>query len=297
MSLCLPGKKPRGKFLKAILKILVYSNLWAGCAVAALVFLSMENFGALNYYYLIFAGSATAAFYNYMRFVQIRSLRKNTQIQYKNWLSEHPVIVVGFAAFFATLSFLFFREIFTWKLLALLTLPGLISLVYPLGFENPHSGFTSLRKIPGLKIFLISGVWSFVTVIIPVSLAGRLDTHSLLEFALRGFLILGLTIPFDIRDHHLDDKKMRTIPQVLGIKNAKNLAVFCLMVYQVWLIARFTFFDFDLIPMIAMLIGVEIGAVLIYFLNEKRNEFYTSFWLEGVPIFCVGILVVTSLIF
>jgi 4-hydroxybenzoate polyprenyltransferase len=78
-----------------------------------------------------------------------------------------------------------------------------------------------LRKIPYIKVFLVAATWSALTVWLP--LAEMADVNKPLQTGLifieRFFLLLAVTIPFDIRDLN-DDKHlgMKTLPIVLGIR-------------------------------------------------------------------------------
>jgi hypothetical protein len=76
-----------------------------------------------------------------------------------------------------------------------------IAVLYPLAFPHPNRAFTSLRMMPGLKLFLIAGSWSYLSFAIPYWMQGGVDKLFFsLEFFSRTLLVMGLTIPFDIRE-------------------------------------------------------------------------------------------------
>ncbi|PCJ81716.1 MAG: hypothetical protein COA49_04190 [Bacteroidetes bacterium] len=81
-----------------------------------------------------------------------------------------------------------------------------------------------LREKPYLKLPLISIVWALTTVVFPVILIDKISTVYVgilvAVFVSRTLYIAGITIPFDVSDLEIDDLKMKTIPQVLGIERA-----------------------------------------------------------------------------
>lgn len=277
--------------MKFIYRALVYSNVWVALAVTALTFITMVNMLQMNIEFILFVFGSTVFTYNYMRLVQVKGYSFTERLSFKNWVFSHRREVWFLTIASGSITASVFLQLYQPQMLWLLILPGLISLLYPLSFKNAFSGFTSLRSVPGLKMFLIALTWSYVTVLVPVALYGRLTTEEILEFFFRAVLVLGLVIPFDIRDSSMDDPHMQTIPQVLGIKGAQQLAMFFLMVYQSWVVVRFLVFDGSLVYTIALLLGFEIGYWLIRFSHRKHSEMYYGFWIEGVPVFCAVLIV------
>lgn len=250
----------------------------------------MESFYSINYWFLAFVMAATAFTYNYMRLVQLRNYALSGDANLKTWATEHRPLVWVLTIFFGLLATYIFVQIYQVQLVLLLLIPGAISFLYPLTFKNVFSKFTSLRAVPGLKMFLIAITWSYVTVLMPAALYGSLTNEIMTEFILRSFLILGLVIPFDIRDVSFDEKDIQTLPQQLGVDKARQLAMFFVTVYQLWLVARFYFFEYSFVSVIALMIGFEAGFWLIKKSSPKRSEAYFSFWIEAVPIFAVVML-------
>ncbi|WP_417592555.1 hypothetical protein [Owenweeksia hongkongensis] len=278
-------------------KYVVYSNLWVGIAVGAFSLFTMSSFSTINVGFILMVIFSTAFTYNYMRFVQIRGYDLRNEFSFKAWVAGHRSEVLLFMLVFGALTGLAFIEIFSVELILLMILPGIISAAYPLSFKNPFSSFTSLRTAPGLKMFLISATWSYVTVIVPTVLYDALSLESVLEFLMRTLLILALVIPFDIRDVPYDDAHMKTIPQVIGRDQARQLSMLFILLYQVWLLVRLFVFGDPVFYTIALLVGLEIGYWLVRYSHREHSELYFSFWIEGVPIFCGVLLMVGSLVF
>lgn len=282
--------------MKEISKALVYSNIWVSLAVASFTFITMVNMVTVNAWFLLFVTCSTMFSYNYMRLIDISAYDLRNNFNFKSWIVGHRRQVWVLTLVFGLLSFFFFLEIFSIRLLWLLFLPAIVSLLYPLSFKRSFSGFTSLRLVPGLKMFLIAATWAYVTVFIPVVLYSSLALEDVLECIMRTVLVLGLVVPFDIRDVNYDDPTMRTIPQVLGAERARQLAMFFVLLYQFWLVLRFFLFDASLPFTIALLVGLEIGYWLIRYSHREHSDEYFSFWIEGVPVFCAVLVVVAKVL-
>jgi 4-hydroxybenzoate polyprenyltransferase len=161
----------------------------------------------------------------------------------------------------------------------------LIALLYPLAFPNPNQAFTSLRMMPGLKLFLIAGSWSYLSFAIPYWMQGGVDKlYFSLEFLFRTLLVMGLTIPFDIRDLDKDEISMRTVPQVFGRDNAIGLAVMGLFIYQVWTLVQVFIYHKHWYSSLAILLALELGIRMIKALKKERSDFHVNFWIESIPI-------------
>lgn len=263
----------------------MYSNLWVGLAVAALTGITSFSLFQFDYRLMLFVGSATAFTYCYMRLLQLPSYSLEGEDGFKKWYTRYPWVLGALAGFWAVLAYFLFNSLFDLKFLWLLILPGAVSMLYPISFKNPMAQFSSLRSLPGLKLLLISAVWSYVTVVIPSLLAGVWNLELLLEFCVRSLLIAALTIPFDIRDVQVDDRSMDTLPQRMGVRNAKQISLLLLLCYQLWTVVRVLVFGMDLPLAFALILGLELGHWLIVRSGEQRSELYYSFWLEGVPVF------------
>jgi hypothetical protein len=90
---------------------------------------------------------------------------------------------------------------------------------------------TGLRWVPLLKALLIAAAWSLVTIGLPLAMNGmdqRAERSGSL-LALQFTFFLPLAITFDLRDQVSDPHDLRTIPQVMGPRSAKALAVVLLL--------------------------------------------------------------------
>ncbi|MFI5218212.1 MAG: UbiA family prenyltransferase [Bacteroidia bacterium] len=177
------------------------------------------------------------------------------------------------------------------EMLVILLLFG-VSLTYVMPVKVFEKRLKGLRNIPILKNVILALVWTLATAILPlVDEINNLTPGDLIFItAKRFFFIFSLTIAFDIRDLIKDRKNnLLTIPNLIGIKNSKTLAVFSLLIFLVIVLVHRKYmtllhsslpdFSFPLI------LSCILTIFLILLINSKRKEsFYTS-WMDGAIIF------------
>jgi 4-hydroxybenzoate polyprenyltransferase len=140
-----------------------------------------------------------------------------------------------------------------------------------------------LRKYWFFKIAVVSFCVTYVVSYVPTLETKMVFFYDTILQVKLFFLICALLIPFEIYDSQHDAITLQTIPQKFGVKKAKFLgyvflAVFCILS----LILRFERFDI----VIAIIIGL-----FIRFSSTKNTKYYTSFWVESIPILWWFILV------
>ncbi|MCX6148649.1 MAG: UbiA family prenyltransferase [Candidatus Kapabacteria bacterium] len=164
---------------------------------------------------------------------------------------------------------------------------SIVTLFYSFPFLKYNSNLIfKLREIPYLKIFIISLIWSIVTVVIPVI---RAETHieasKIMLIMIERFLfIFAITIPFDIRDIETDKKAgMRTIPILLNEK--KSITISNLVIGVFLIITTIHFIEYKILSLfIALVIS---GLSTLYILNStkiKQLKYYHFGILDGTMI-------------
>ena len=109
--------------------------------------------------------------------------------------------------------------------LPLFSATGVITILYIYSVRK-----VNLRQIPGTKALWISTVWTLIGVVIPKVTANCFVWGDLHYF----ILFYALTIPGDMRDSELDNSEMKTIPQVIGIRNANLLFYLLISLFLVF---------------------------------------------------------------
>ena len=141
----------------------------------------------------------------------------------------------------------------------------------------------NLRDISGLKVYVIALVWSGVTVVLPLlDSNGVFNQDAIITICQNFILVIALMLPFEIRDLSYDSLKLATIPQKIGVKRTKLLGFAFVLIFY------FSEFFKDSISVLGLLLQGVVGVILclfIYFANQNRNTYYTSFWVEALPIF------------
>lgn len=143
--------------------------------------------------------------------------------------------------------------------------------------------FFPVRKIPYIKVFMVAAAWSFVTVLLPVADSPTtVDTGTtFIIFTGRFFLLLAVTIPFDMRDVQSDSRLgILTLPVVFGREKARITAICCGLLFPLSGIALGLFSGnyFIVIPEVltAMLILKLLMCTKCY-----ENPLFYTLYLDG----------------
>jgi len=137
------------------------------------------------------------------------------------------------------------------------------------------------RNWAGVKIYIVALCWVGATLVLPYINAEILFTSNFFIKCIQRFvLVFVLILVFEILDLANDDPHLKTVPQTIGVKRTKILGFSLLVPF--WIVGIITFSLHDLI---INLIMVVILMFFILFANPDRSKYYTSFWVESVPIF------------
>lgn len=257
-------------------KYLIQTNVWV-----ALCFASLPAFFQLilyqpNFYVLGIVFFGTLAIYNFSR---IGSLQNFLSLNSKYKLQ----VILTVLGLIGTLVFVILRG-FELKTFLYLFVLGFVSFCYSL----PFSGL-GLRTIPFLKLFLIAFVWAGSSVGLLLVVHHSLVQHQLLFMSVF-FFVIGITIPFDIRDRKTDRKELKTIPQLIGEIPSKVFSAISLVLSVALFYLEFNSFDKKVF---SWSIAVIVALILVINSTEKRSETYYSLWMES----CSMIPLVVYLIF
>lgn len=150
----------------------------------------------------------------------------------------------------------------------------------------PHT--KNLRSLGGLKIFIVALVWAGTTVILPVVSSYKpLDLNVWIEGGQRFVLVLLLILPFEIRDLEYDDPELKTLPQRYGFINTKIIGGFGVLLF---LFLTFLKTELSLIDLISKGVMFLIMGIVIYITKENQSKYFSSFWVEAIPIFWWGFI-------
>lgn len=283
--------KPDGLF-----NFYLYGNFHIAFCAATLTHLSclLLHIPA-DYRYLLIAFLGTLAFYSFQRYIGV--LRKEdyeARDERHRWNFSNkklllllvliPSIPLGWMAL----------QLHTETVL-LLAATGALSLIYASPLFRVNGKWIRLRDFPAVKVFLVGIVWSAVVVGLPATevytdfgwhkIPGTIEAVT--GWALIMFLvIIGLTIPFDIRDLAYDPASIRSLPMIIGEKKAVRLSQIFILAAAVlfYFISKSLLLFFSFENMLAFSLW---SALTIWILNDcssKKQEYYFSFVIDGLLI-------------
>jgi hypothetical protein len=246
------------RFLKQLLDFYINSSIHVGVAVFCLVYVtafSDDLCKHIIYPCCVFFGTVLG--YNFLKYFYFFWKENYHSKKYYGILLTSILAFFGFFFFFLCLK----RNIQIHILIS-----GMAVLVYPL-----------LRKYGWLKLFLVSIVVTYVTVFIPFQNLKWLPNDFYVSLTQRFFILTSLLIPFEIMDSKTDSETMNTLPQLFGINTTK--------IFGIILVIPFIVLEyFKSNPSYVVIVIAIITALFIRFTTLKRNHYYTSFWVESVPI-------------
>ena len=265
------------KFFKIVFDFYINSSIHVALAVCALVGITIleSRLRVPNALWgFIFFGCATG--YNFVKYAKIAGLHHRSLVS-----SLKAIQVFSFLCFLLLLYFMLqlsFRTLCVAGAFALLTV----------FYAVPLFRHKNLRTFFGLKIFIVAMVWAGATVIVPfVASEVKVPASGWLVFAQRFFIVIALTLPFEIRDLRYDAPSLGTLPQRLGAKRAKGLGIILLVIVLVLELFKQQTNGAHLLSLVfACLLA---GAVLLFSKREQSKHF-ASFWVEGIPILWLLVL-------
>lgn len=265
------------QILKRIIDFYINSSIHVALAVCGLVWVTLLNFNVgadLDFVFFIFFATITG--YNFVKYFGLAKFHHRILA---SWLKA--IQIFSLLCFVALAYYTFILK--TETIFYFLGL-GLITFLYAIPFL-PKKIFVeagNLRAIGGLKIYVIAFVWTCVTVLIPLLNENYvLDNDMVIEFVQRFLYVVIATLPFEIRDMKYDSLKLATIPQKIGVYKTKVIGV--LLIVLVFLLE---FFKDEFYVNKTIILSVICLLLLLFLLFSTKNQkhYYSSFWVEGIPI-------------
>lgn len=260
--------------LNRVFSFYVFSNIHVAVSTACLVLITLEPYLCDPFPAALFVFCSTVLAYNLIRVME----RSRTQPFLDIWTrsSRRPLLLLNAACMVGLVTVSFSLNLEGLMLLIPFFLLTLFY-VYP-----GNKKFKGLRSLPGLKLFVISLVWAGVTVLFPF-VVNYLPMHEgeWLVFVQRFLLIMAITIPFDLRDMQFDAEELATLPQALGPKASKVIALGALVLFS---IPYFTGSYYDLGERYAGISIAVVSAILVLMAGVYQKRYYSAFWVEAIPI-------------
>ncbi|RKS21966.1 hypothetical protein CLV94_2601 [Flavobacterium endophyticum] len=146
----------------------------------------------------------------------------------------------------------------------------------------------NIRNWSGVKIYIVAICWSGVTTLLPLLNAGtEVFSDVILKCCQRFLLVISLILIFEIIDLKTDDPALKTVPQRIGVEKTKILGILILIPLY---FLEFLKSTIDINQLFVNAILVITTALFMLFANQNRSKYYTSFWVESIPIFWLGMI-------
>lgn len=271
------------KLLQGVFAFYINSSIHVALAVISLLAITVLEYRLQipkELWAFVFLGTLTG--YNFVKYAEVAGLHHHRLTQ------SLRAIQVFSAVCFVMLGFIAFRLSF--DVLIITTAFGLATFFYAVPFVRSKN----LRNFAGIKIFVVAFVWAGVTVILPfVASEMTITADVLLTFFQRIFIVVALILPFEIRDVPYDGLNLKTLPQLLGVRNTKLLGeavlLFCLV---------FEFFkvDFEVAYIVSLLVFCSVLGWLLVISKRGQNRYFSSFWVESLPIFWLLVFILFEML-
>ncbi|WP_203258078.1 UbiA prenyltransferase family protein [Hyunsoonleella ulvae] len=274
------------RVLKQLFSFYINSSIHVALAVYALTYATLLEF---NLYYdvdvLYFVFYATITGYNFVKYF---GLAKFHHRSLAGWLKAIQIF-----SFFCFLLMGYYALNLRLEILIYLSAFGLITFFYAIPFL-PKRFFIdknhNLRSIGGLKVYVIALVWSGVTVFLPLlNNVYEINADVYVTGIQRFCFVILLMLPFEIRDLKFDSLRLSTIPQRIGVRYTKIIGT--IMAVFIFLLEFFK--DDTSKTQVLVLALVQLITVLfLVFAQKNQNKYYSSFWVESIPVLWLVVLLV-----
>jgi len=259
-------------FFKRFLDFYLRGSVHVAFSVAALVLMTQHMF-AIPYDLpmVLFAFFGTVTGYNFVKYDEIARVRRK---QVKREIKAYAIM--SFICFvLAIVCFWQFRWTTQLISIAVLVLTALYTLPF---FPNRRNA----RNWSGVKIYIVSLCWVGVTVVLPLIDAGVPPTMDFLVKCLqRVIIVFVLILIFEIVDLTKDDPHLQTVPQQIGVGKTKRLGILLLAVF---LMLDLLLTQTNVLQFTINIVLASITAAFLVGAHVNRSRYYSSFWVESIPI-------------
>lgn len=289
--------------LKKITHTFLFGNLFVAVCCYFLCLEELFFYHKLSFVnpYCLFLFFATLLIYNYRKFLFPDKVQVMPNSVRSIWISSHRGFY-GITCLIALLGMLV--SLFNLNSSSLFYLVPLfiISLFYATPLSIKKTSKSQLRSLPFLKIFLVAGVWSFVTVVFPQLQDSNFNIFTgevAFQLTSRFLFLFAITLPFDIRDMHIDAAlKIITFPIALGIKKTVQLAQLSLILFCVmYLVYLFFQTGSNQVKAVAYIISALFSMVVINKCKAPVSEYYIAFGVEGLMLLQFCFIAIARLLF
>lgn len=261
------------KIFKLVLDFYINSSIHVALSCYALVKMTQHMFH-IPYEEPVanFAFFGTVVGYNFVKYDALARSKKN------NIRKELKMIILLSIISLLFVTYYFFQLQRITQIIAITFLS--VTLLYTLPFFPNRK---NARNWAGVKIYIVSLCWVGVTLALPIVNAEiDITADFFLKCIQRFILIFVLILVFEILDLAKDDPHLQTVPQQIGVKKTKILGWVLMVVFYFLELFKS---NFDQKQLVVNFVLVVLLSLFLLFASHKKSKYYTSFWVEAVPIF------------
>ncbi len=266
------------KLVQRVFNFYITSSLHVAMAIVAMTLVACQSLGiAIDYILLLYIFLAGVSGYNFTKYAE------EAKWYHKSLPKEVRLIqILSFLVFIALVYIAFLlpmRTLYASGALAVITFFYAVPLL---------PAKSSLRRIKGIKIYVIAFVWALTAVLLPMAHAATIvNLDAVLLVVQLFFWVIALTIPFELRDLRSDSPLLYTIPQLIGIKKAVQVGIFLYLL--IWIFEAFKQ-ELNYAMLVCWLVISVLGVWALFKARKDQSLYFASFWVEGIPILGATIL-------
>lgn len=265
------------RILRSIFEFYIQSSIHVALAVTALSVVTVMQYGFVpEPVLLLFIFLGTIVGYNFVKYAGVSNLH-HLEI-------TRNIFLIRLFSILCLAGMVYLSFLLPVTVLITVSIFGSLTILYAIPFYKSRN----LRNFSGAKIYIIALVWTGMTVLVP------LEFHNV-GFGLKTFFqcaeiflfVITLTLPFEIRDLKFDETELATIPQKIGINKTKWLGTGLLLMIIVLSTLQ------NSVPQNYFPVGVAIAlltGLLLWGAKVKQGRYYAAFWVEGIPILWLVLL-------
>ncbi len=272
-----------GLLERPLVRTLVYSHVWLALGAMAQVWWIGTFTDLVGPEQIIAIGSGVIAVYGAMRIV--RTFEQDEQHPpWIRWVEQNRwgmIVLVSLTVALSVWALAGSRRVFDpWDLIVV---P--IVLLYLVPWRDGAGRSRGWRRVPLLKSPMIAAVWAIATTGLANELIQDGEGSFILSFTLiqSGFFF-AVALASDLVDMRHDEKELRTLPQLLGVRAARILAVIGLLPAMVWMIVMMFLYPGATGPdprYVLPLLGYIVIALAAVRAGPDRPRWYVTIILDG----------------
>jgi 1,4-dihydroxy-2-naphthoate octaprenyltransferase len=237
--------------------------------------------------YILFIGTATAALYCGHRVIGLNKLKHIRTSPRFDVIRQYKSHIWVYCVLWVLLSGWLLIPIFSFEFICWLIPGGSIAVFYVVPI---FPGGKRLRDFGWSKIIMIGWSWGWLTAFLPFYFYTETSIQLAIIHGLERMLfIILITIPFEIRDIHVDRSLgLMTLPERIGKKNTWRTAVMiCVMIMLFSATASFHFLNPSY--SLAMIIVSVTTLPIIRYSYRIQNDYFFSGLTDGLMILALWV--------